>query len=304
MTEVTQSSSVSIAETTWTADTRPPSSESKVPTSDQSKPIFFQTANPYAPTSVVLLHILFSSSLEWQHIMPKLSEYHLLIPDLPHHSRSRHIKPFSFDLAIQHVATMIRENAHNGRAHIVGVSTGAFIAQELVRIHPELVLSVFASGASPLRSFWRSVADRPKIVYLGLLGVMHSPSSVLFKMSGWCGEVTSSDLLKEIKRNTSARLSENGTRDTAAFTKEKVAEIATKGIRIVVIASKQDDRDGIAATAKMYKALNSGEGLESRGFFVKEAIHAWNLQLPDLFAKGIQAWIEKWPMPPEFEPLD
>ena len=122
-------------------------------TTGQENDLFHVSLNPLAPVSVVFLHILFSSHLDWAHIWPKLSEYHLLIPDLPQHSRSRHIKPFSFALAADLVAQMIRTHAHDGKAHIIGMSTGGFIAMELIRRHPDVVDSALISGAASISDF-------------------------------------------------------------------------------------------------------------------------------------------------------
>lgn len=71
-----------------------------------------------------------SSHLEWKHIWPKLAEYHLLIPDLPCHSKSRNVckkEEYSVGLCANAVADMIREHAHDGRAHIVGVVSSFWI---------------------------------------------------------------------------------------------------------------------------------------------------------------------------------
>ena len=42
---------------------------------------------------------------------------------------------------------------------------------------------------------------------------------------------------------------------------------------------------------------------ESRAFVVDGALHAWNLQWPELFARGINAWAEKKALPGEFKKL-
>lgn len=95
--------------------------------------------NPFSPESVVLLHVLFSCGLEWKQVCPKLSSYHLLVPDLPCHSASRGVcrrEDFSLELCADYVADLIRERAHDGRAHLVGMSTGGFVALELARKYP------------------------------------------------------------------------------------------------------------------------------------------------------------------------
>ncbi|KAI1850594.1 hypothetical protein JX265_004304 [Neoarthrinium moseri] len=303
---VVSSRAASVAESSWSTTSRVTSStETDASPTDPPKELWFKTLNPYAPVTVVMLHLLFSSHLEWAHVWPKLTEYHLLIPDMPHHSRSRSIKPFSFALAADLIADMIRKHAHGGRAHLVGISTGGFVCQELVRRHPDVAISVFASGCSPLRDFWLNMSKRPKLIHLGLLAMLHTPNNMFLKVSGWSPELQNNDLVKEVKRNTTSRLSERGNSDTAAFQQEAVQEVATKGVRICLVAGgKQDDFEGTRNTGRDYRTLGTGEAQQSRAYIVREAIHAWNLQYPELYAKGIQAWIEKWQMPPEFELLE
>jgi pimeloyl-ACP methyl ester carboxylesterase len=200
---------------------------------------------------------------------------------------------------------MIRQHAHGGQAHIVGISTGGFIAQELVRRHPDVVLSVFAAGCCPLKGARILASQYPKILHFGLVALLKSPNSMFLKVSKWCPDLQNNTLLAEVKRNTGLRLTENGQRDTGAFQDEAVEEIAKLGIRIAMIAAGQhDDIRGHQETAEKYRSLNHGEGLRSRAWVVRDAVHAWNLQYPELFARGIKAWIEGWPMPSEFELLE
>ncbi|ETS81327.1 hypothetical protein PFICI_06329 [Pestalotiopsis fici W106-1] len=305
----TSSSKASFTDSTWSLTSmNPPESSTEAEScyDDGPKELWFETRNPYAPVTVVMLHLLFSSHLEWMHVAPKLTEYHLLIPDLPHHSRSRHIKPFSFALAADLVVDMIKKHAHGGRAHLVGISTGGYVALEIARRHPEVVLSIMTSGSPPLRDVRLKAAQSPRLVHYGLLAALHSPNSVFFKLSGWAPEFQDSRLLKEVKRNTTSRLSQYGNRESAEFQKEAFEEAASKGIRVAMLAGgKQDDVEAIREAGRLFTGdLNFGDGLRSRSYIVREAIHAWNLQMPYLFAKGIQAWVEDWPLPPEFEIMD
>lgn len=175
--------------------------------------------NPFAPVSVVLLHMLctfpsqgypsenkdplysrqvcptekipeyldlltmansetlVSSHLEWKHIWPKLAEYHMLIPDLPCHSKSRNVckkEEYSVGLCADLVAEMIREHAHDRRAHVVGVGTSGFIALDIVRRHPDVVTSGFISGAWPQKGMRLTVTNHPRLLYAGLWSILHS----------------------------------------------------------------------------------------------------------------------------------
>lgn len=72
-------------------------------------------------------------------------------------------------------------------------------------------------------------------------------------------------------------------------------------VRTAVIAgSLQDD---VEATREMGPLLRQGGCSESRVFVVKNALHAWNLQFPEVFALGIRAWIEGKELPKEYEEL-
>lgn len=118
---------------------------------DKNK-LFVVEQNPFSPESVVLLHVLFSCGLEWKYVCPKLSSYHLLVPDLPCHSASRDVcrrEDFSFEMCADYVADLIRERAHDGRAHLVGVSMGGFVALELARKYPQVPLPL-ASITGPV----------------------------------------------------------------------------------------------------------------------------------------------------------
>ncbi|KAI1385417.1 alpha/beta-hydrolase [Hypoxylon trugodes] len=267
--------------------------------------LFFSSLNPLAPITVVMLHVLLSSHLEWSHCWPQLSEYHLLIPDLPQHSRSRHVGPFSFALAADLIANMIREHAHDARAHIVGLSTGGFVAMELIKRHPDVVLSAFVSNAVPVNELWRSINARPTMAYVGLSVLLYSPKSLLFKATGWAPEFQNDELLKEIRKNNTSRLYEAGSRETGNWSPEDMAEVGKKDKRVVLVAGgKQDNVEGAREMGHLLKSLGLTDGKESRAFLVKDAIHAWNLQYPSLFARGVRAWIERTPLPQAYEPLE
>lgn len=280
-TEASLSSRASFTESCWTSDSQyPSSSASDAVLNDGNQELWFTSANPYAPETIVMIHVLFSSHLEWMHMVPKLHEYHLLVPDLPHHSRSRHIKPFSFALAADLIADMIRKHAHSGRAHLVGVSTGGYIALELVRRHPELVRSVFASGSSPLNAVWRSMTSHPKVLYVAMWGMFRIPSNVMLKASGWSPELQGDALIKEIRRNATSHLNSVGIKATSDFRQDAVVEIGKQGIRIAVVAAgKNDDVKGMREMGQTLRALNMGEGMDCCAFVVQDAVHSWNLQV-------------------------
>ncbi|KUI55742.1 Putative 2-succinyl-6-hydroxy-2,4-cyclohexadiene-1-carboxylate synthase [Cytospora mali] len=273
---------------------------------DEDQSMFFLEMNPLAPVSVVLLHVLFSCHLEWKHVWPKLPEYHLLIPDLPCHSKSRRMcrkEDFTISLCADLVAQLIREHAHDGRAHIVGLSLGGYIAMDLIIRHPDVVRDAMIVGAWPLKGRRLAVTQHPRLTYAGLWSVLHSPGSLFFKVSGYSGEYQHDEMLKEIKRNVSSRLAKSGFSQSEKWQEDMMVEVGKQDIRICMVAAgKQDDCDGVRIAAKIIKDQSKGgNGSQTQAYAALDAIHAWNLQFPAVFAKGIQCWIERQHMPKEYE---
>lgn len=278
---------------------------------EDRRKLAFEEQNPFAPETVVLLHILFSCGLEWKPVLPKLPSYHLLIPDLPCHSGSRDVcsrEDFSFELCADHIAELIRARAHDGRAHLVGISSGGFVAMEILRRHPDLVAgrSALVSGAWPYTGPRRAVASYPRLTYTALWSILHSPGYLFFKASGLSGDYHNDELLTEIKRNGSSRLARAAS--TLAWDEGRVREVARAGVRICFVAGDKglespDEARQCALHVRSEREGGELEQFETRAFVVRDAIHAWNLQHPSLFAKGIESWIERRPMPTEFESL-
>ncbi|MFB9526133.1 alpha/beta fold hydrolase [Nonomuraea roseola] len=70
-----------------------------------------------------------------------------LIPDLPGFGASN-AEPWTTVAEVaDSAAAIIRERAHGGRAHLVGLSLGAVVGTVLVARHPDLVRSAMLTGA-------------------------------------------------------------------------------------------------------------------------------------------------------------
>ena len=71
--------------------------------------------------------------------------------------------------------------------------------------------------------------------------------------------------------------------------------------RTCVVAGALDDH--VKGTAERGGQLKKGNQ-ESKAFKVEGKRHAWDLQDPDLFARGIKAWMDREQMPEEYLALD
>lgn len=211
---------------------------------------------------------------------------------------------FSVDFCAKHVADMIRRHAHDGRAHIVGNSTGGgWAGFAMARNYPELVKSLYISAAWPLTGLRNTIAHSPRLIYTGLWTLLHSPAGKkkFFSASGLHGEYTNDKLFAEIKGNVSSRLAKAGL-CYGGLGYEYLAEASEAGIRTVIMAPGL--HDSIPHARKAGQCINAVENGDAVVFVVPGAAHAWNLQFPALFAKTIQCWVDGRPMPTELEALD
>lgn len=103
---------------------------------------------PREGESIVFLHGGSMAGWTWAPQVEGLPGRHLLTPDLPGFgAKAGQAWPGAAGAA-DSVAELIREHAIGGRAHLVGLSTGGYVAAELVERHPDLVRSCLISGSA------------------------------------------------------------------------------------------------------------------------------------------------------------
>ncbi|KAF4454426.1 hypothetical protein F53441_3053 [Fusarium austroafricanum] len=268
-------------------------------TNEPQQELFFRSYNDSSPTTIVLIHGLFSCNLEWEHVVPHLNDYHILIPDLPRHSKSKEIGSWSLELAADSVAHLIRRHAHGGQAHVVGLSLGGFTTMELIRRHPDPVKSAFVTGASPFTPWQVWASERPNLLHYGLKIVLNSG---MYSFLVWMkGLKDHTQLKNEIASNNDWNLVKDAYEGLAKWQQEAVKDVAGRDKRILAAAGDQDDNlEATKAMAQIFITEGRSEGKKSTACAIKGGIHAWNLQFPELFAEGIKAWVEDKPLPEEF----
>jgi pimeloyl-ACP methyl ester carboxylesterase len=246
---------------------------------------------------IVFLHGLESCHIEFSRVTPFLAEdFELILVDLPGHSRSKDVLPLTLENAANALFRLISTKAAGGRAHIVGLSLGGYIGLELARRYPQVVLSLFCTGCAPDSGIRRWVIRQASILSaVGIVGSKFSNESMFWMPMG---VEPYPELRKEFRKNQSMALLTAGYTAVGALTLDDLAEI--EGVRIAIVAGAR--RDSVEDTRKAGIVL-SRQTPECRAFVVKEAVHLWDLQLPELFAQGVRAWINGSGMPPDFEEL-
>jgi len=255
--------------------------------------LYHVSLNSAQSTTLVLLHGLSSSHLEFTPILPHLTEYHLLVPDLPAHSRSIHHAPFIVPHAARLVASLIRARAHNRKCHLVGFSAGGFVAVELAATYPELVQSLFVSGVYDLAAKWGwMIRVAPYMTIIEGL----APTSLISFIYRKMGLQLPPGLLEEMSANGKVAMLKVAWKSLREFNSEREVHVRA----LALAGEKQDDVEGVRRLGRVFRKGNE----MSRAAVVEGAMHWWSLQWPELFANGVVKWIEEKELPSRFKILE
>lgn len=137
------------------------------------------TTDPAAPPpTIVFLHGTRLTGASWAPQLAELgAEFHCLAPDLAGHGSAGDV-PFTLDGAADRIADLIARDANGGRAIVVGLSLGGYVAMDLAARRPDLVRGLVVAGATAEPRGPRSIA------YRGLAGAFQRvPDPVLERLN-------------------------------------------------------------------------------------------------------------------------
>src|ERR1700742_2452679 len=119
---------------------------------NENEGLAYHVFNPEGTESILLLHGGMTAATEWDLALPHISkQYHIIVPDIPLHNQSRNIKLENPGIDTRNILRdLIKNSAKGGKAHIVGLSMGAYIGRRLAVQCPEVVSTCFLSGYSQL----------------------------------------------------------------------------------------------------------------------------------------------------------
>lgn len=260
-----------------------------------------------APT-IVFLHGGGVGGWMWQPVIKHLPEYRCLAPDQPEHGGSRQIGPFSMELSAKKVAELIRDQAHGGKAYVVGLSEGAQITVQLLVTAPERVEKAIVSSALlwsvPGLGWASSHALLAWIYRLTVRPFINSDWWIRLNMKYAAGvpDEFYSDFKKDFQHMTESEFVNLMVANQRFRLPDGLEKVAAPTL---VIAGQKEYATMKQSVRDLVTALPCAKGgllnLGKSSSMAKE--HNWALTAPDLFAQTVRAWIEEKPLPPEIEDL-
>lgn len=249
--------------------------------------LFFKEFGSGNAPTIVLLHGGGGAGWMWQPQIEQLTDYHLLVPDLPEHGQSRALQPFTFADAATQVADLIKARAHGGRAHVVGLSLGAQPIVQLLSQSPDVIDHAVISGAL--------VRPIPGIGLTRLMTQLYWP----FKDAAWLIRANMKSLgipeqyFAEFAADTKALTLDSFVRVTTANALFRIPpNLDRASVPTLFLVGQRELKLMHDSLRDLLKAMPSAQGR-----VVANAIHNWSMQWPELFTQTVRAWITDRELP-------
>jgi len=240
-----------------------------------------------APT-IVFLHGMGVSSWMWTEQVEALqSTYHCLSIDLPGNGKSHTVEWQSLRNSADAVAALISTHATNGKAHIVGLSLGGYVAVALLTHHAEVVDTLVVSGMSstPLHLSWM------------MKGVMRLLPTLMqwdffVKLQARMLQIPPEALPAFIHDNKvlTAQTYQRIYDEVLGF--QLPSELRNSPHRLLAVAGDKEAKEIKAGLAEFCRVLPNAVAK-----LAPNVHHGWNGEHPQLFNAMIQAWVEGQPLP-------
>jgi len=237
-------------------------------------------SGPRDAETIVFLHGGNVSGWMWGPQRDELTDFHHLVPDMPGFGLSNQVPWRSMAETADRIAAVIRERAHDGRAHVVGLSLGGLVGALLVARHPSAVRSAVLSGA-PLRGLG------PFMAWLARVQLKLWQSAAYWTTMGR-GYHLDPEALKAFVEGgvgINPRSARRMVEQTNAGMLGEIDGFDGNPVRILGLAGGAESRTVTGALRYFLRAPNAVVRL-APGMH-----HVWNVENPELFTETVRAWI-------------
>jgi pimeloyl-ACP methyl ester carboxylesterase len=271
-----------------------------------SKPLYFESFGNKDLPAIVFLHGGGAAGWMWRKQVEALSNrYHCLVPDLPEQGQSVNTGAFSMEKAADLMAELIGNQAHEKKAHIVGLSEGAQVAVAMLSRHPEVIERAVISSAilHPLPGM--------RFYTPGLIRVSHRWFMEPLKNNDWWIRLNMhyaagipDEYFSEFKLGFQATTEDGLTHMMV----ESLHFRLPSGLEqfqnpVLVVTGSKEYKQMKESARDLLSVLPNAHGvvvnLGSNATLAQE--HNWALTAPELFSKTITAFIEDKQLPTELK---
>ena len=235
--------------------------------------------------TIIFLHSGAMASWMYDEQITAFNDYHCIIPDLPEHGQSIDVKPFTITDSAERITNIILDHAHNGRAHLVGISLGAQIILQILSTTPNVVDRAIISG-----TLMRTIPQTETILKLLDHAIkVYTP-------------VKDTDFFIKANMRTynmPKHLFDNFKESTQLINHDALERILTENMLfkqpdglekvetpVLVMTGEKDYKIIKESACDLIKTLQI-----SKGYMAPKLGHLWNLESPDLFNKVLRSWI-------------
>jgi pimeloyl-ACP methyl ester carboxylesterase len=264
--------------------------------------LHFKAYHDEAPTTLLFLHGGGGAGWMWQPVVERLPEFHCLVPDLPEHGGSLQVKPFSMHLAAEKATMLIREQAHGGKAVVIGLSEGAQVAVQMLATCPEVMEKAMISSALLL-----PMPGAKMYSSRGLISALFKMSVPPFRNSDWWIKLN-----MKYAAGIPDTFYEQFKTDFQAMTESQFVNlmVANQTFRMPEGIENAKVPALIVCGSHEYKAMKDsakalGSSLEGSQVYQINlgqgsslaSEHNWAMTAPQAFADTVRSWLSGQPLP-------
>jgi len=256
-------------------------------------PLSFTESGPISAPTLLFLHGGGVGGWMWRrHVAAFEADYHCLVPDLPEQGQTANAADageFSMSAAVRAVAELIHTRAHEGKAHLVGLSLGAQVAAGVLAVAARLAERSLLTGAltqpllgvglvKPLMRAYAPFKNWEPLIRAN------------FRQLGLPEEYYA-DFAADSRRTSALALG----RILAANLSFRVPPGLTRlKTPVLVLVGEQEPRAMRRSARELSASMLGGQALMVGGHG-----HNWPLTAPELFQRTLRAWLNDEPLPGE-----
>jgi len=244
-------------------------------------PLGWEVAGPEDGPSIVFVHGAVMTRAQWRLQVDHFAAagYRCVSVDLPGHGTLAD-RAFTIDDAVAHVIDTI-DTAAGGRAILVGLSLGGYVAMTVAGLHPGRVRALVLAGST------REPSGPSRVVFWCIgWGLSVAPEPVLRAYMGWLYRHRyGRDVAEMILAN--GYFAKGGGVAIRTLSRGRFRErLAAYGGPILVI---NGDLDFVFSLGER-QFLEGVEGVTSRR--IRRAAHLSNVDRPDEFSEAVEGFVE------------